>query len=64
MPIMLSSGDPDPHVPWERVKESAAQFTAMGADVLIQRYPNRPHSILPQEIAAAQVLLQQGNSLS
>jgi phospholipase/carboxylesterase len=64
MPIMLSSGDPDPHVPWERVKESAAQFTAMGADVLIQRYPNRPHSILPQEIAAAQVLLQQSNSLS
>jgi phospholipase/carboxylesterase len=63
-PIMLSSGDPDPHVPWQRVKESAAQFTAMGADVTMQRYPNRPHSIVPQEIAAAQVLLQQSSSLS
>ncbi|MGC2403300.1 MAG: dienelactone hydrolase family protein [Acidobacteriaceae bacterium] len=59
MPALFSSGDPDPHVPWSRVVASAEQFTAMGADVRVQRYEGRPHTVLPQEIAfARQILLK------
>lgn len=56
-PALFSSGDPDPHVPWSRVLASAEQFTAMGADVQIQRYPGRPHTVLPQEIKAAREMI-------
>jgi len=42
---VLVSGDPDPHVPWSRVLESAEQFTAMGAAVKTQRFPGRPHTV-------------------
>ncbi len=57
MPALFSSGDPDPHVPWIRVLASAKQFTAMGAEVKTQRYPGRPHTVLPQEIKAARELI-------
>ena len=57
MPALFSSGDPDPHVPWSRVLESAEQFTAMGAAVKTQRYPGRPHTVLPQEIKSARELI-------
>jgi phospholipase/carboxylesterase len=57
MPALFSSGDPDPHVPWSRVLASAKQFTAMGADVKTQRYPGRPHTVLPQEIKSARELI-------
>jgi phospholipase/carboxylesterase len=57
MPALFSSGDPDPHVPWSRVLESAEQFTAMGAVVRTQRYPGRPHTVLPQEIKSARDLI-------
>jgi predicted esterase len=57
MPALFSSGDPDPHVPWSRVVASADQFRAMGAEVQLQRYPGRPHTVLPQEIKAARELL-------
>jgi phospholipase/carboxylesterase len=56
-PALFSSGDPDPHVPWSRVLTSAEQFTSMGADVYIQRYPGRPHTVLPQEIKSARELI-------
>ena len=57
MPALFSSGDPDPHVPWTRVVASAEQFRAMGAEVQLQRYPGRPHTVLPQEIKGARELL-------
>jgi phospholipase/carboxylesterase len=57
MPALFSSGDPDPHVPWSRVLDSAKQFTTMGADVKTQRYPGRPHTVLPQEIKPARELI-------
>jgi phospholipase/carboxylesterase len=57
MPALFSSGDPDPHVPWSRVLESAEQFTTMGAAVTTQRYPGRPHTVLPLEIKSARDLI-------
>jgi phospholipase/carboxylesterase len=56
-PALLSSGDPDPHVPWQRVEESAAILRSMGAAVATKRYPGRPHTVTPEELAAARSLL-------
>jgi phospholipase/carboxylesterase len=57
MPALFSSGDPDPHVPWSRVLDSAKQFTAMGAEVETQRHADRPHTVSPKEIKAARELI-------
>jgi phospholipase/carboxylesterase len=59
---LFSSGDPDPHVPWTRVEESARELRGMGAQVRIERYPGRPHTILPQEVGAARILVKQAFS--
>jgi phospholipase/carboxylesterase len=56
-PILLSSGDPDPHVPWSRVEETAHQFERMGGGVQLRRYPGRPHTVLQEELETAGALL-------
>jgi len=58
-PAFLGSGDPDPHVPWARVQESADVLTSMGADVTPRRYPGMPHTISREEIEEARALLAQ-----
>lgn len=41
-PCFLGSGDPDPHVPWERVKESASILSALGGKLTtLQSLPKR-----------------------
>ncbi len=60
--VLLSSGDPDPHVPWSRVEETAEEFRSMGAVVRTTRLQGRPHTILPEEIRTAQELLHDGAS--
>jgi phospholipase/carboxylesterase len=57
-PAFLGSGDPDPHVPFARVQQSAQVLTAMGASVTVRRYPGRPHTITPEELDFARRLLQ------
>lgn len=57
MPVFLGSGDPDPHVPWSRVEESAAVLRSLGAAVTAQRYPGRPHTITEDEITETRSLL-------
>jgi predicted esterase len=56
-PVLLSSGDPDPHVPWKRVEQSAELLTSIGGNVSLNRYPGRPHTILPEEIKNGRSLL-------
>ncbi len=56
-PILLSSGDPDPHVPWKRVEESGELLTGIGGKVILKRYPGRPHTVLPEEIEEGKKLL-------
>ena len=58
-PAFLGSGDPDPHVPWARVQESADVLTSMGADVTPRRDPGMPHTISREEIEEARALLAQ-----
>jgi predicted esterase len=63
-PAFLGSGDPDPHVPWQRVEESAAVLTRMGADVTFKRYPGMPHTITRAEIEEARKLLADAFAVS
>ncbi|HVS04087.1 MAG TPA: prolyl oligopeptidase family serine peptidase, partial [Thermoanaerobaculia bacterium] len=56
-PALLTAGDPDPHVPWERVEETAAVLRRMGAEVDLRRYPGRPHAILTDELDEARRVL-------
>jgi len=50
-PIHLSAGDPDAHVPWPRVEESAASFRAKNGVVTTYREPGFPHSVHPEAVA-------------
>lgn len=56
-PCLLAAGDPDPHVPWPRVEETAAVLAAMGGEVTLRRYPGLPHMVSGEEIEAARALL-------
>jgi predicted esterase len=49
-PVFLGSGDPDPHVPWARVEETAAILRGLGARVELQRYPGRAHTVSADEL--------------
>jgi predicted esterase len=52
-PVHLSAGDPDAHVPWRRVEETAANLAAMGAAVTTRREPGFPHAVHPEAAAFA-----------
>ncbi len=56
-PVYLGCGDPDPHIPWARVDESAAAFTRQNADVTLRRYAGFPHSVHPEAVSFARHLL-------
>lgn len=58
-PALLLSGDPDPHVPWQRVEDSARELNRMGAIVQATRYPGRPHTVSAPELDQVRQLLQQ-----
>jgi phospholipase/carboxylesterase len=53
-PVFLGCSDRDPHIPKSRVEETSALFTTMGAKVEMKLYPNMPHTIIQDEIEAAQ----------
>lgn len=57
MPAFFGSGDPDPHVPWARVEQSAQILRQMGAAVAAERYPGRPHTIAAHEIAVGRTMV-------
>ena len=58
-PALFLSGDPDPHVPWQRVVESAAELQRMEAIVQAIRYPGRMHTISRDEVERARTFLQE-----
>jgi|HubBroStandDraft_6_1064221.scaffolds.fasta_scaffold575437_2 phospholipase/carboxylesterase len=57
-PVFLGTSDPDPHVPFERVKETEAVLSRMGAKVELRRYPGMPHTINDDELDACRKLLK------
>ena len=52
-PVLFSSGDPDPHVPWARVQQSADLLQEIGGRITIRRYPGKPHSVTGEELRGA-----------
>lgn len=56
-PVLLTSGDQDPYIPWSRVEETAQQLRLMGATVDLHRLEGRSHTISSEELDAAQQLL-------
>ena len=57
VPVFLGAGDPDPHVPFWRVEETAQVLGRMGANVDLRRYPGMPHTVNDEELAAVRALL-------
>jgi phospholipase/carboxylesterase len=57
-PAFFASSDPDPHVPWSRVRDSAAIFKTMGASVSLKRYEGRGHTISGEELDLVSELLR------
>lgn len=55
--VLITTGDPDPHVPVSRVEISEGILRKMGADVTIKIYPGRPHTIGKMEIELAKKLI-------
>ena len=56
-PVFLGCSDIDPHIPVERVHESADVFTRMGAAVTKKIYPHMGHTINESEIEIVDALL-------
>lgn len=57
-PVLLGCSDIDPHIPLERVHESAQVFRRMGADVNERIYPLMGHTVNEDEIRVVQGLLR------
>jgi predicted esterase len=49
-PVFLGCSDVDPHIPKERVIETADVFTRMGASVTMRLYPGMPHTVSEDEL--------------
>ena len=56
-PVLITTGNPDPHVPVSRVNESAAIMGALQANVTTEIYKGRPHTISGTEIELANRLI-------
>lgn len=56
-PIFMGCSDVDPHIPVERVRESAEVFRRMGAVVDERIYPGMGHTVSRDEIEAVNALL-------
>ncbi|MBS3777563.1 MAG: hypothetical protein KGY70_20385 [Bacteroidales bacterium] len=57
MPIFISTGNPDPHVPLERVNESVRILKELHADVHLKVYDGRPHTVSQDELDWANKLI-------
>jgi len=55
----LGCGDPDPHIPWVRVQESADVLEKMNARVTLRRYPGRAHTVSADEVRHAAAILNE-----
>lgn len=56
-PIFMGTGNPDPHIPIERVYESANILEKMNAVLHLKVYEGRPHTVSQDEIDVANRLI-------
>jgi predicted esterase len=60
-PVFIGSSDVDPHIPKQRVEESAAALDRLGAVVDVRLYPGMGHTINRDELDAARAILGGGD---
>lgn len=56
-PVFLGCSDRDPHIPRERVEETAVTFESLGAVVTTKIYPNMGHTIVQDEFNQARQIV-------
>ena len=56
-PVFLGCSDDDPHIPLERVHETAEAFEALGADVDERIYEGMGHGVIPDEVEAVREIV-------
>lgn len=56
-PAFFGCGDPDPHIPKDRVEESGQVFASLGAGVDVRIYEGLGHTVNNDEIEAVRTLL-------
>ncbi|WP_276496213.1 alpha/beta hydrolase [Pontibacter litorisediminis] len=61
-PVLITTGDPDPHVPVSRIEETVKVLEGLGAVVTKKVYPGRPHTILQEELDLATQLITTSNN--
>lgn len=58
-PVFIGSSDVDPHIPKERVEESAAALQRLAAAVDVRLYPGMGHTVNRDELQAARAMLDE-----
>src|SRR5829696_3715818 len=56
-PVFIGSSDVDPHIPKERVEESAAALDRLAAALDVRLYPGSGHTVNRDELEAARSIL-------
>ncbi|SDP51443.1 phospholipase/carboxylesterase [Mucilaginibacter sp. OK268] len=56
-PILVTTGDPDPHVPVSRVNETVSLLKKLNANVTLKIYKGRQHTVTAEELALANSIL-------
>ncbi len=57
--MFLGCSDVDPHIPVERVRETARVLEGLGARVDARVYPGMGHTVVQDEIEAVQKMMQE-----
>jgi phospholipase/carboxylesterase len=57
-PVLITTGDPDPHVPVSRVNDSVEILEELNADVTLKIYKGRQHTISHEELVLANEILK------
>ncbi|NHA04201.1 phospholipase [Mucilaginibacter sp. HC2] len=55
--ILITTGDPDPHVPVSRVNETVSLIKKLNANVTLKIYKGRQHTVTAEELALANNIL-------
>jgi predicted esterase len=63
-PVLLGCSDIDPHIPLERVHETATVMEGVGADVDVRIYPGMGHTVNDDELEAVRQLMRAVNAPS
>jgi predicted esterase len=57
-PVLLAAPDPDPHIPFQRVRDTETVLMRMDAVVETRRYPGLPHSINQDQLEVCRTMLR------